>query len=190
MAHSERELWQMSGDFEDHCWRDVVSPEDLEVYSAYRRKTFVGPAPALLAIDLYELAYRGGAKLPVELFKSYPSACGRYAYEAIEPTKKLFAAARAAGLPIFYSTGDTRDSSRPNFVTATKRNRPPVDPSDYAIRPEFKPQPNDVVITKRRASLFYGTPLIAHLTQLGIQSLIVCGESTSGCVRATVLDAY
>jgi maleamate amidohydrolase len=190
MAHSEREMWQMSGDFEDHCWRDVVSPDDLEVYSAYRRQTFVGPAPALLAIDLYELAYRGGAKLPVELFKSYPSACGRYAYEAIEPTKRLFAAARAAGLPIFYSTGDTRSESRPDIVGATKRTKSSVDPADYAIRPEFKPQKGDVVITKQRASAFYGTPLAAHLTQLGVQTLIVCGESTSGCVRASAVDGY
>ena len=35
-----------------------------------------------------------------------------------------------------------------------------------------------------------GTPLVAHLTQKGIDSLIVCGESTSGCVRTSVLDAY
>ncbi|HZR61410.1 MAG TPA: isochorismatase family protein [Xanthobacteraceae bacterium] len=180
----------MSGDFEDHCWRDVVSPDDLDVYSAYRRKTFLGASPALLAIDLYELAYRGGAKPPVELFKSHPSACGRYAYEAIEPTKRLFAAARAAGLPIFYSTGDMRDESRPDFVGATKRTKASIDPADYAIRSDFKPQKGDVVITKQRASAFYGTPLPAHLTQLGIQTLIVCGESTSGCVRASAVDAY
>jgi len=62
--------------------------------------------------------------------------------------------------------------------------------ADYAIRPEFKPQPQDVVITKQRASVFFGTPLIAHLTQLGVQTLIICGESTSGCVRATAVDAY
>jgi len=180
----------MSGDFEDHCWRDVVSPDDLDVYSAYRRKTFLGASPALLAIDLYELAYRGGAKPPVELFKSHPSACGRYAYEAIEPTKRLFAAARAAGLPIFYSTGDMRDESRPDFVGATKRTKASIDPADYAIRSDFKPQKGDVVITKQRASAFYGTPLPAHLTQLGIQTLIICGESTSGCVRASAVDAY
>jgi maleamate amidohydrolase len=180
----------MSGDFEDHCWRDIVSPDDLEIYSHYRRKTYVGPAPALLAIDLYELAYRGGAKPPVELVKAYPSACGRYAYEAIEPTKRLFAAARRAGLPIFYSTGDMRSESRPDFVGATKRVKPSIDPSDYAIRTEFAPQKGDVVITKQRASAFYGTPLTAHLTQLGVQSLIVCGESTSGCVRASAVDAY
>jgi len=181
----------MSGDFEDHCWRDIVSKDDLEIYSHYHRKTYVGPSPALLAIDLYELAYRGGGdKLPIELIKTNPSGCGRYAYEAIEPTKRLFAAARAAGLPIFYSTGDMRNESKPDFVGATKRVKPSVDAADYTIRPEFKPQKGDVVITKQRASAFYGTPLAAHLTQLGVQTVIVCGESTSGCVRASAVDAY
>jgi maleamate amidohydrolase len=180
----------MSGDFEDHCWKDIVTPDILEVYSCYRRNTFVGPAAALLAIDLYELVYRGGPHAPHKIAKEYPNACGHYAYEAIEPTKHLFAAARAAGLPIFYSTGDVRSESRPAFVSATKRVKPSIEASDYAIRPEFKPQPGDVVITKQRASAFYGTPLTAHLTQLGIQTLIVCGESTSGCVRASAVDAY
>jgi nicotinamidase-related amidase len=180
----------MSSDFEDHCWKDIVSQDILDVYAIYQRKVSVGPSPALLAIDLYECVYAGGPQPPAKLAKSHPNSCGHYAYEAIEPTKKLFAAARKACLPIFYSTGDTRAESRPNFVSATKRNRPPVKASDYAIRPEFKPQPNDVVITKQRASVFYGTPLLAHLTQLGIQTLIVCGESTSGCVRASAVDAY
>lgn len=180
----------MSDDFEDHCWKDIVTPDILEVYSCYWRKTFVGPAPALLAIDLYELVYRGGPHPPDKIAKAYPNACGHYAYEAIEPTKRLFAAARVAGLPVFYSTGDMRTESRPAFVSATKRVKPSIEASDYAIRPEFKPQPADVVITKQRASAFYGTPLAAHLTQLGIQTLIVCGESTSGCVRASAVDAY
>jgi maleamate amidohydrolase len=180
----------MSDEFEDHCWKDIVTPDILEVYSCYRRKTLVGPAPALLAIDLYELVYRGGSQPPDKIAKTFPNACGRYAYEAIEPTKRLFAAARAAGLPIFYSTGDVRSESRPAYVSATKRVKPSIDAADYVIRPEFKPQPGDVVITKQRASAFYGTPLTAHLTQLGIQTLIVCGESTSGCVRASAVDAY
>src|SRR3984885_4607945 len=67
----------MSDDFEDHCWMDIVTADILDIYSHYRRKTFVGPAPALLAIDLYELVYRGGAKPPAELAKTFPSACGR-----------------------------------------------------------------------------------------------------------------
>jgi maleamate amidohydrolase len=180
----------MNDDFEDHCWKDIVPPEVLEIYSSYRRKVFVGESPALLAVDLYELVYRGGPRPPAELARTRPSSCGEFAYAAIEPTKRLFAGARRAGLPVFYSTGDVRAESRPSLVTATKRNKPPLDPADYAIRPEFKPQPQDVVIAKQRASVFFGTPLIAHLTQLGVRSLIVCGESTSGCVRASVVDAY
>jgi nicotinamidase-related amidase len=180
----------MHDDFEDHCWKDVVPPEVLEVYASYRRKVFVGESPALLAIDLYELVYRGGPRPPAALVSTHPSSCGEYAYAAIEPTRRLFAAARAAGLPVFYSTGDVRAESRPTLVAATKRNQPPVEAADFAIRPEFRPQPQDVVITKQRASVFFGTPLIAHLTQLGVRSLIVCGESTSGCVRASAVDAY
>src|SRR5260370_1431260 len=58
------------------------------------------------------------------------------------------------------------------------------------IIPEFTPGPADIVIYKQRASAFAGTPMFSHLALLGIQSLIVCGESTSGCVRASVVDAY
>src|SRR5437016_13203053 len=180
----------MTDDFEDHCWKDVITPDLLDIYAQYRRNVFVGPAPALLAVDLYEVVYNGGPRPPSELAKTFPNSCGEYAHAAIEPTQRLFAAARVAGLPILYSTGATRAESRPPAIAAPKRKRPPVNPADYAIRPEFKPQPHDVVITKQRASVFFGTPLIAHLTQLGIRTLIVCGESTSGCVRATAVDAY
>ncbi len=180
----------MTDDFENHCWKDIVSPEDLAVYSHYARKVFVGPSPALLAIDLYELAYQGGAKPAVELHKTYGSTCGENAYAAIGPTKRLFAAARSANIPIFYTTADTRLDGQPSRVAATKRKDVPNDPTLYAIKAEFSPQAGDVVITKQRASAFYGTPLMAHLTQLGIQTVIICGESTSGCVRASAVDAY
>ncbi len=93
-------------------------------------------------------------------------------------------------MPVFYSTQDTRADSKPAFLPATRRQRVKTAPELYAIRPEFRPQPGDVVITKQRASAFYGTPLAAHLTQLGIRTAIICGESTSGCVRATAVDAY
>jgi nicotinamidase-related amidase len=66
----------------------------------------------------------------------------------------------------------------------------PRDNDDYEIYREFAPQPRDVVIRKQRASVFQGTPLASHLTLLGVSSLIVCGESTSGCVRASCVDAY
>ncbi len=180
----------MADPFEDHCWQDVIPAEDIATYAAYRREVYVGGPAALLNVDLYELVYQGGAKPVSEVVRSYPMACGAHGYAAIEPTKRLLAAARAAGLPVFYSTGDARPESKPSFVTATRRRRGPTDPALFAIRPEFKPQPGDVVITKQRASAFFGTPLAAHLTQLGVQTVIVCGETTSGCVRASAVDAY
>jgi len=180
----------MTDDFEDHCWKGVVSPEVIKLYGHYRRQVFVGPEPALLAIDLYELAYQGGPVPPTELAETYPTSCGAFAYAAIEPTKRLFAAARRAGLPVFYSTTDTRTESRPKAVRATKRKGRDSDFPGYTIRADFKPQPGDVVITKQRASAFFGTPLVAHLTQLGVRTVIICGESTSGCVRASAVDAY
>ena len=180
----------MADEFEDHCWKDVVPADVLELYAHYRREIFVGPDPALLAIDLYELAYQGGSRPVAEVARTSPSSCGEHAWAAIEPTRRLFTAARAAGIPVFYSTTDTRPDSRPNAIRATNRRSACVDPEVYAIRPEFKPQPGDVIITKMRASAFFGTPLIAHFTQLGVQTVIICGESTSGCVRATAVEAY
>src|SRR5262249_7806475 len=116
--------------------------------------------------------------------------CGEYAHAAITPTKRLFAAARAAGLPVFYTTMDVRADSRPRAVAATKRQKLQIEPELYAIRADFRPEPGDTIITKQRASAFFGTPLVAHLTQLGVRTVVICGESTSGCVRASAVDAY
>jgi maleamate amidohydrolase len=176
--------------FENYCWQDVVPADVLELYSHYQRKIFVGPDPALLAIDLYELAYQGGAKPVAALQRDYPSSCGEHAWAAIEPTKRLYEAARAAGVPAFYTTQDTRSESRPGSIPATNRQNMRTDPASYRIWSDFKPQPGDVVITKQRASAFFGTPLTAHLQQLGVRTLVIFGESTSGCVRASAVDAY
>jgi nicotinamidase-related amidase len=176
----------MARDFEDHCWRDIVSDEILKVYEPYHRDLYVGDRPALLAIDLYNLAYRGGAKEPHEIMADFPSTCGRYAWEAIEPTKKLFTAARSAGIPVIYTTAPTISA----VVATNRQSGLGSRDEDYEIYEAFAPEEGDIMIVKERASAFYGTPILPELTRLGISSLIVCGESTSGCVRASVVDAY
>jgi nicotinamidase-related amidase len=176
--------------FEDHCWQDLIPADVLDLYKHYKRDLYIGPSAALLVIDLYELAYQGGPNPVSEVAKEFPSSCGVNAWNAIEPTKRLFAAARAAGLPIFYTTGDTREGSKPGAIKATNRRGAKDSPNAYDIRPEWAPQAGDVVITKQRASGFYGTPLLAHLTQLRIDTVIVIGESTSGCVRASTVDGF
>ncbi len=175
--------------FNDHCWKDVVPESDLKLYAGWRRETFIGPRPALLAIDLYDLVYRGGPNPPAELNERFPNTCGIYAHRAIAPTKKLIVAARRAGIPIFFCTQDIRPNNRPPGAVSTRRQiEVPAD--GYAIYRAFTVEPGDILIAKQRASIFAGTPLASHLALLGVHSLIVCGESTSGCVRASVVDGY
>ena len=116
----------MARDFEDHCWKDVISPDVLRIYEPYRRDVYVGERPALLAIDLYNFVYRGDpAKYPEELVDEFPNSCGKFAWDAVEPTKKLFAACRTAGLPIIYlpgpsgKAGSGRLTGRPGTTWAT-----------------------------------------------------------------------
>ena len=175
----------MAYDFEDHCWQDIIDDDLREIYKSYERETFVGERPAVLAIDLYKSAYRGGAKPVLEANREHSGSCGENAWAAIEPTQKVLAAARAAGVPVIYTTRHVHTGP----VRSTHRDASPAEDS-YDIIDELAPQEGELVIYKERASAFFGTPLIAYLTKLGIRSLIALGESTSGCVRASVVDGY
>ena len=176
----------MARDFEDHCWKDIVDDEILEIYEPYRREVHVGRNPAVLAIDLYNKAYQGGSRPLREVNRRYPGSCGENAWKAIEPTQALLAVARRAGLPVIYTTrhADT------DGVRSTHRRMGKEAEELYHIKEELTPLPGELVIYKERASGFFGTPLIAHLRKIGADSLIILGESTSGCVRASTVDAY
>lgn len=171
--------------FEDHCWKDIVSAETLHLYRHYKRNVAVGPRPALLLIDLYNLVYAGGPRPIAEIADAYPSTCGIEAWNAIAPTARLIAEARRQQMPVFYSTGVPRAT-----VNATLRTGSEAASGDFNIHEAFAPQDGDTIIAKERASAFFGTLLTVHLARLGRQSLIIAGESTSGCVRASVVDAY
>ena len=173
-------------DFNDHCWNDVVDAETLKIYASYQREVYVGRNPAVLAIDLYKKAYQGGNKPVAEVNTQFDGSCGENAWKALPPTQKLFAAARRAGVPIVYTTRHADTAG----VHSTNRRKLAETEDLYAIQAELAPEPGEIVIYKERASAFFGTPLITHLRKLGADSLIICGESTSGCVRASTVDAY
>ncbi|MGA8820798.1 MAG: isochorismatase family protein [Xanthobacteraceae bacterium] len=176
----------MARDFEDHCWKDLIDAETIEIYQAYRRKIHVGDNPAVLAIDLYNKAYQGGSRPVREVDREFPGSCGENAWKALPPTQRLFAAARRAGVPVIYTTRHADTAG----VHSTNRNMKKERDDIYDIKAELAPQAGELVIYKERASGFFGTPLIAHLQKLRVNSLIICGESTSGCVRASTVDGY
>ncbi len=174
--------------FEDHCWRDVVPQETLDVFRVYRRETHVGSGPtATLVIDLFHGVFPDGPTPLVEAVRTNPRSCGIYAWDAKPVLHRLLALMRAHGSEIAHSTQDSpgAESSR-----ATHRPLSAQDRDDLAFHPEFVPAPGELVIRKSRASVFFGTPLADHLRAAGVQTVVLCGESTSGCVRASAVDAF
>jgi nicotinamidase-related amidase len=176
--------------FEDHCWKGMIPPQILKVYEPYQRKTYVGDRPALVMIDLYNLVFEGGAHPVHEIVERHPSSCGEYAHAAIEPIKTLLAAARKASIPVIHVTYDDRPETDHKAMHPTNRPKPKYDAAAYRIRKDFEPLAGEQYIYKKRASAFYGTPLSTSLVQLGVQSVIIAGETTSGCVRASAVDSY
>src|SRR5207245_2572622 len=127
----------MARDFEDHCWKDIIGAETLEIYQAYRRKVFVGENPAVLAIDLYNKAYLGGDRPVKEVDREFSGTCGENAWKALPPTQKLFAAARRAGVPVIYTTRHVDTGG----VQSTNRNLKRMAADIYDIKAELAPLP-------------------------------------------------
>lgn len=158
-----------------------------------RRRGF-GDRPALLLIDLYRWVFGDEPEPLLESMKKWPGSCGLPAWESIPHTQNLLAAARSAGIPVIYSTG-AGDSVVPQW-SGPGGNR--VDMNDAAaadrynrrndIMPEVAPIEGELVVRKQSPSAFWGTPLTGYLISQGIDTLLVGGESTSGCVRSSVVD--
>jgi maleamate amidohydrolase len=139
-----------------------------------------GRAPAILVVDFIRAYTEPGSPL-------YAPAV----VEAVKATVPLLALARERKVPVIY----TRVLYHPNgadgglFVQKVPTLRKMVEGEPLAdIVPELPPGPDDVILVKQYASAFFGTSLAAMLTARGIDTLIVTGCSTSGCVRATAVD--
>jgi nicotinamidase-related amidase len=154
-----------------------------------RTKRGFGTRPAVLVVDDYYKAVGYERQSLLESITTWPDSCGEDGWDAIDKTVPLLAAARASKTPIIYFHGmddfPNRSGSRGNqYAHLPEAYRPIAN----AIVDEIAPEEGDLVLEKPGPSGFEGTPLQMYLTQLGIDTLIVVGESTSGCVRATVVD--
>ena len=107
--------------------------------------------------------------------------------------RRLLGAFRAASLPVAFTTVVYDEAARqaaaaflakvPALLTLAAGSR------WVEIDPRLQPRPGEPVFTKLWASAFFGTPFASFLAAAGADSLVVTGASTSGCVRATVVDA-
>lgn len=172
----------------DRVWDQYIEEPFRSRVSEQHNPPQIDENSALIVIDLYNLVYEGGDRPVSELIDQYPASCGEYAYRAIEPTNKLIAQFRDRGLPIFFSTKDFERSQRSGNATHRPRNKPK--PSDYEIYHAVDHREIDTLIKKLRASVFFDTELQSLLEANKTEYLFVAGESTSGCVRASVIDAF
>lgn len=152
-----------------------------------------GDRPVLLLVDLYRWAFGDRPEPLLDAIDRWPGSCGLAGWEALPHIQRLLGEARNLGIPVIHMTGG---ESMPGWRDATPRGGAPRAPGDaerrrrrYEIIDEVAPIEGEVVLGKASPSAFWGTPLLGLLNGLGIDTIVVAGESTSGCVRATVVDA-
>jgi maleamate amidohydrolase len=170
-------------------WDHLLDDETRALLARRPVRPGLGQRPAIVAVDLYDLVYDGGPKPVLDLMEQYPASCGEHAWAALPSTVQLYETARAHGVPIIHVTYDTRPETNPKPMHPTNRRRRQPDLNLYRLKAELANAPGELVIYKKRASAFFGTPICAFLNEMGIDSLIVVGESTSGCVRSSVVEA-
>ena len=139
-----------------------------------------GKRPALIVVDMVDAYLVPGSPLYAGI------------EDALESAIRLVAVMRSAGFPVLFTNVEYVPGGADGGVFYRKvpalkcfeRGNPLG-----AFPARLAPEAHDVVITKRYASAFFGTHLAPTLTSLGVDTLLICGTSTSGCVRATALDA-
>jgi len=139
-----------------------------------------GKRPALLIVDV------------VMAYLDPQSPLYAEAETALASNERLLAAARAGGVPVVFTNvvfqADGLDGGL--FYRKVPALKVFVPGAPWGrFPPSLSPGKNDLVVTKQYASAFFGTSLASTLTAMGIDTLLITGFSTSGCVRATALDA-
>jgi maleamate amidohydrolase len=150
-----------------------------------------GERPAVLSIDNYRGAV-GDHELPLlESIREWPGSTGLAGWRALERVEVLLSRARKAGVPVVHITGLPEEESGMHLWRRPRGNGDDEDRRRrrFEIVEQAAPVDGEVVLKKTSPSAFFGTPLMSHLHGEGIDTLIICGESTSGCVRATVVEA-
>jgi nicotinamidase-related amidase len=152
-----------------------------------------GEKPALLLIDIYRGVFGDEPEPLLDAIKTWPGSMGLGGWEAAERVKQLLAVAREMGLPVIHVTGNP---AVPHWSDRIGSSRAPAsDPAAedrrqrrFDIVEQVAPIDGEAVFRKSSPSAFWGTALIPYLRYIDVDTLVVCGESTSGCVRASVVD--
>ncbi len=139
-----------------------------------------GTRPAIVVVDL------------IKGFTSSESPFGSDLDSQVQATRQLLDVARRRGFPVIYSTiaydASLRDAGL--WLRKIASNKWLVEGSEWVeLDPRLERQQGEILLLKKYASCFFGTDLSSQLQALGVDTAVITGCTTSGCVRATAVDA-
>lgn len=176
-------------------WDDIITEKDKKAYAKYRDHPLggFGIRPALIIVDMtYGF-----------VDDRFSTGCSETGIPCVNTIRILLEKAREIQIPVIFTRGGraasraqaglwksgiVKESSDGGNKTAAAVPDNLPDPND--VVEELKPAPGEPVLEKHRPSAFFGTLLPSILTYAGVDTVLVTGMSTSGCVRATVVDAF
>ncbi len=155
--------------------------EAHEVYAAARlgQRVTLGSRPAVLVVD-----FSCG-------FTDPECALGSDMTEAVEATKRLLDTARGRGMPVIFTTIGYEPSLKDGGLWLQKvpsLGDLQIGGRWVEIDPRLEPRTDETIVLKKGASAFFGTNLPSILISQAVDSVILCGATTSGCIRATAID--
>jgi nicotinamidase-related amidase len=176
-------------------WEKIIPEIDRQVYgkAQYGKKQTFGRNPALIVVDVVTSFTGTQPKKTLEAIEEFQTSCGEQGWNALPHLRTLIDACREAMIPVVYTKGD------PEYkVSCGGSTKSQIGMSNDKVRtiytegfPEpIMPKDGDFVIRKTKASAFFMTPLPIYLNNHGVDSLLICGTTTCGCVRATVVDSF
>ena len=157
-----------------------MSEKDVYTRQGFGTPLGFGKRPALLIVDFVN------GFLDPDLFG------GGNIVKAAHKTVPLLAAARAADIPVVFTRIVYAEDGSDAGIWCEKAPRLKVlteSSSASHVVAQLAPRPGEYVVRKTQASAFFGTDLAAHLVFHGVDTLVIAGCTTSGCVRASVVDA-
>ena len=173
-------------------WEGIVSADEIAAYEAagFGRPLGMGKRPALLIIVVQ---YRtvGTKREPFwDAIKEFKTACGEPGWRAVDHIAPLLALFRELNLPVIYPYVSPKESFDVGRLAEKVPALMKVAANGYQFVPEVAPREQDILLPKKHPSAFFGTPLVSYLVDLGVDSLVVTGCTTSGCVRGSVVDGF
>lgn len=163
-------------------WKNFVPETDIQRYEriGFGGVVGIGTRPALIIIDVQKRT----------VLSKYPASCAETAPAAVERIAELLRAARDARMTIVHAFVAPKNEHSSERFASKFGVLSSVEQEGYEFVDEVLPLPDEILLPKDHPSAFFGTALTSYLIERHIDSLILAGATTSGCIRATAVDAF